>query len=275
MMSGIISGNLFRQLKKHILIFSCYFRLNLASALEYRASFFTQAFGMALSNSSFIFFWWIAFSQIGGAIAGYTFTDVLFIWAVTSTGFGLSHILFANVSNLTKMIVTGELDTFLLQPCNLLVNVICAKTNLSAWGDFFYGFVIMFIFYASNPAAWLWFLSGVLLCGILIAAVNLTAHTLTFYWGETSIIGQMVTEFIINFSIYPEKIYSPAIRVLMYSLIPAGFAVHIPLRLFHDFSFPLLLASLGGTFLYCAGACFIFYRGVRRYESGNVIVTRL
>ena len=58
-------------MRKHLRIFACYFRLNLASALEYRASFFTQAFGMALSNSSFIFFWWVAFGQIGSSIADY------------------------------------------------------------------------------------------------------------------------------------------------------------------------------------------------------------
>ena len=264
-----------KQAKKHIKIFICYFKLNLASALEYRASFFTQAFGMALSNSTFIFFWWIAFAQIGGEIAGYTFTNVLFIWAVTSSGFGLSHILFANVSNLTKLIVTGELDTFLLQPCNLLVNVLCARTNLSAWGDFFYGFVIMAIFYTLNPAAWFWFLFGVLLSGILITAIGLSAHTLTFYWGEASLIGQMATEFTINFSLYPEKIYAPAVRAIMYSVIPAGIAVHIPLRLFQNFSVWLLIAALGGTVLYCAAACFLFSSGLKRYESGNVIVTRL
>ena len=262
-------------MKKHLKIFICYFRLNFASALEYRASFMTQAFGMALSNSSFIFFWWIAFGQIGGAIAEYTFQDVLFIWAVTSSGFGLSHILFANAGNLTSLIVTGELDTFLLQPCNILVNVICAKTNFSAYGDLVYGFVIMVIFYGANPAAWLWFFFGFLICGLLITAISLTAHTFSFYWGEASLLGQMAVEFTINFSIYPEKIYAPAIRVLMYSLIPAGIAVHIPLRLFQDFSLPLVLAAFGGAVLYCTAAAFLFYRGLRRYESGNVIVTRL
>ena len=262
-------------MKKHLKIFACYFKLNLASALEYRASFFSQAFGMALSNSSFIFFWWIAFEQIGGSIAGYSFEDVLFIWAVTSSGFGLSHVLFANISGLTRLIVTGELDTFLLQPCSILVNVLCAKTSLSAYGDFIYGFVIMLIFNASNGAAWLWFISAVLLSGALITAINLTAHTLSFYWGEASLIGQMALEFTINFSIYPEKIYAPAIRALMYSLIPAGIAVHMPLRLFRQFSPLLAFAALGGAALYCAASGAFFYRGLRRYESGNVIVTRL
>jgi len=262
-------------MRKHLKIFACYFRLNLASALEYRASFFTQAFGMALSNSSFIFFWWVAFSQIGGAIAGYSFEDVLFIWAVASSGFGLSNILFANSSQITRLIVTGELDAFLLQPCNTLLNVLCARTALSAYGDLLYGFVIMCVFYWGNFMAWLWFLCGMTVGGLLLTAIILSAHTLSFYWGDASVVGQMAAEFAINFSIYPDKIYAPAIRALMYSLIPAGIAAHIPLRLFIGFSPWLALAALAGTILYCMAAARFFSLGLRRYESGNAIVTRL
>ena len=262
-------------MKKHLHIFSIYFRLNLASALEYRASFISQAFGMALSNSTFIFFWWIAFGQIGGRIAGYSFEDVLFIWAVTSTGYGLSMILFANASQLTRLVVTGELDAYLLQPCNTLLSVLCASTTLSAYGDLLYGFIIMSVFFAGRGAAWLWFLVGAPLLGLILTAVILTAHTLSFYWGETSTIGAMATEFVINFSIFPEKIYAPAVRALMYSLIPVGIAVHIPLRLLGVWSPSLFVLAMCGAGLYCAAACRFFYRGLRRYESGNAIVTKL
>ncbi|NLM45400.1 MAG: hypothetical protein GX200_01170, partial [Firmicutes bacterium] len=62
-----------------------YFKINLASAMEYRSSFFLQAFGMAVSNATFVFFWWIAFKQTGGTIGGYSFNDVMFIWALCSS----------------------------------------------------------------------------------------------------------------------------------------------------------------------------------------------
>lgn len=261
-------------MKKHLKILGCYFRLNFASALEYRASFLIQVFGMALSNSSFIFFWWIAFSQLGGRIAGYAFEDVLFIWAVASAGFGLANILFANAAQLTKLIVSGELDAFLLQPCNVLVNILSARTNLAAYGDLLYGIVLTAIVYGGNPSAWLWFFAATLLGSLLFTAITLLAHTLSFYWGDASVAGQLVTEFAINFSIYPEKIYGPAVRGLMYSLIPIGFAIHVPLRLMEDFSPGLALASLGASLLFCFLAGVFFYRGLRRYESGNVIATR-
>ena len=140
-------------MKRHLVIFGRYFRVNLIAALEYRASFVSQAFGMALSNGAFVFFWWIAFAQIGGTIGGYGFRDVMFVWAVASSAIGLSFVFFANVNQLTRLIVTGELDTFLLQPCNLLVNFACARTSLSSWGDLAYGFVLMALFLGLGTGA--------------------------------------------------------------------------------------------------------------------------
>lgn len=262
-------------MRKHLKIFVCFLKMNLASALEYRASFFMQVFGMVLSNSSFIFFWWLTFSKIGGTVAGYRFEDILFIWAVTSTGFGLGHILFDNVTSLTPLIISGELDTFILQPCNVLMNVLCCRTSLSSYGDFVYGVLIMCLFYIKEPSAWICYIFGSLMCAVVLTAATLFAHTLTFYLGDASLIGQFVTEFLVSFSTYPEKIYGPFVRAFMYSVIPAGVAVHIPLRLFHSFGIKEFVISLGWGIVYCILAGAFFYRGLRKYESGNVISTRL
>jgi len=268
-------GDNMQAITRHAKIMLCYFKFNLASALEYRASFFTQAFGMALSNSSFIFFWWIAFRQLGGDIAGYSFRDILFIWSVTSSAYGISHVLFENAGNISQLIITGELDTFLLQPCNILVNVLCAKTSLSAYGDLAYGFILMALSHGADISVWGWFMFGVLIGGLLITAISLTAHSLTFYIGNATVLGQMTTEFVINFSIYPDKIYGSVVRALMYTLVPAGLIVHVPLRLAREFSPVTLALLIGATSVYCLFAGWFFHRGLYKYESGNVIVTRL
>ena len=64
-----------------------YFKINLSSAMEYRASFLGQAVGMVVSNAAFVLFWMIAFDRIGGAIGGYDFRDVMFLWSVTPFAF--------------------------------------------------------------------------------------------------------------------------------------------------------------------------------------------
>ncbi len=262
-------------MKRHLKIAFLYFKVNLSSAMEYRSSFLMQAFGMALSNATFVFFWWVAFSRVGGRIGGYDFRDVMFIWALVSSAFGLSHVLFANASQLTRLIVTGELDTFLLQPCNLLLNVCCARTSLSAYGDLLYGMVLMALTQGGSGSAWLFFALGVPVGALLIAAIGLTAHALTFFFGDASIVGNMSLEFVINFCIYPEGIYPLFVRGLMFSLIPAAFIVHVPLRLSRSFSAGWLLIWLVSSLAYCAFAVWFFYRGLRKYESGNLIITRL
>ena len=130
------------------------------------------------------------------------------------------------------------------------------------------------IFHIGNTAAWIWFLTGTIIGGLIFTAIAVSAHTLSFYVGDATTIENMATEFAINFSIYPDTIFAPAVRALMYSLIPMGLAVHIPLRLVEKFSPLLALAALGGAVLYGGLSCGFFYRGLRRYESGNVIVTR-
>lgn len=262
-------------MRKHLKIMACYFRLNFASALEYRSSFLIQVVGMIINNSAFIFFWRIAFDQIGGAIGGYSFEDVMFIWAAASSTIGLSHVLFANASSLSRLIVTGELDTFLLQPCNVLISVICARTSLSAYGDLAYGFILIALFHGANGVVWLWFLVAVCIGALVVSAVTLCAHVLTFYLGDASLIGSMVTEFMVNFSIYPETIFGPAVRALIYTVIPTGIIVHLPMRLTHGFNPWLAVIIFVASAAYCAFSAWFFYKGLKRYESGNVIVTRV
>lgn len=264
-----------KSLGKIFRLIGLYFKVNLASAMEYRSSFLLQAFGIALSNASFVFFWWIAFEQIGGRIGGYDFRDVMFIWALTSSAFGASNILFGNMNGITRLIVSGELDTFLLQPKDVLVSLLCARTSLSAWGDLVYGFVLMALTHSSDGMAWIMFLGGTIVGGLLMTAISVTAHTFTFYFGDASLIGDMALEFIINFCIYPQGIYHGFVRALMFTLIPASFIVHVPLKLARSFDVMWLLIMLGASILYCTLAYWFFYRGLKKYESGNLIITRM
>lgn len=264
-----------KKLKNVLYLIGLYFKVNLASAMEYRSSFLLQAFGMAISNGTFVFFWWIAFSQINKPIGGYDFNDVMFIWALASSAFGASNILFANMTRITSIIVSGELDTFLLQPKDALVSLLCSRTALSAWGDLLYGFVLMALTQGGNGMAWLMFLIGIVIGGLLITAVCVTAHTFAFYFGDASLFGGMALEFIINFCIYPEGIYRGFVRVLMLSVLPASFIVHIPLKLARSFHPAMLLLLLAFSAVYCFAAYKFFYHGLKKYESGNLIITRM
>ncbi len=263
-----------KSLRVYLRLLACYARVNLTGALEYRASFFMQAIGMALSNSTFIFFWWIVFSALQGRIGGYSFDDMMFVWAVNASAFGLAHVVFGNCTQISGIIQSGELDVFLLQPKNVLLSLLCSHTSLSAWGDLAYGVILMAIT-QSGAMAWLVFVLATLIGALLIAAIGVSAHTLTFFWGDASTLAGMIPEFTLNFSLYPPGIFPKVIKVLMYTVIPAGLVVHLPLTLLRQFRWELLLALLAGSLLYCALACLFFYKGLKRYASGNLIGARM
>ena len=164
---------------RNLRLFLRYARLNLMSAAEYRASFLGAALGMLLNNSTFVFFWWVAFGYAGESIGGYSFDDVMFIWAASSTAYGLAHVFFDGVRGLSRTIVQGELDIFLLQPKPSLLSLACSKTDFTSWGDLLYGFVLMALT-GQNGAAWLWFLLGALGGALLIVAFETMAHCFTF-----------------------------------------------------------------------------------------------
>lgn len=76
---------------------------NLKCSSEYKISFLTQIFGMILNNGSFLIFWWIIFRNVN-IIGGYSFDDVLILWGLASSSFGLTYILFGNVRELSDFI---------------------------------------------------------------------------------------------------------------------------------------------------------------------------
>lgn len=262
------------EVKKSLRLMKYYIKFNISSVMEYRTSFLIQCFGMALNNSAFIFFWWILFENVND-IGGYTFQDEMMLWALISASFGICFVLFGNVNRITKMILNGELDTYLLQPKDPLINILCSKTIVSAWGDTLYGIVVFFVIRGLDIKGFLLFLLFCITGALIFASVLVSVHALSFYTGNTESLTQLVTEFMISFSIYPEGIFSGGMRFVLYTLIPAAFMVYIPAGVIKQFSLPMLLGVLGVALVWILIAYSMFYRGLKRYESGNLIINKL
>jgi ABC-type uncharacterized transport system permease subunit len=84
-------------------LFGHYVRFNLSAGMEYRASFVMQVFGMALNNASFLVFWMILYDRLGD-IRGYGFQDVMFLWALSSAGYGIAAVFMGNSYFLSRAI---------------------------------------------------------------------------------------------------------------------------------------------------------------------------
>lgn len=251
-----------------------YFKFNISSVMEYRVSFIIQSFGMVLNNSAFIFFWWILFNNVN-SIGGYGFQDEMMLWAIMSSSFGICFIVFGNINLVTRMILNGELDTYLLQPKDPLVNIICSKTSVSAWGDALYGIILFLLIKGFDIRTFLLFLSLCVTGALIFASVLVTFHSLSFFSGNTEGLTQLITEFLISFSIYPEGIFNNSIKYILYTIIPVAFIVYIPAKVVNQFSVLKLMEVLAVAVIWIIIAYTMFYKGLKKYESGNLIINKL
>jgi ABC-2 type transport system permease protein len=252
-----------------------YFRFNLSANMAYRGSFLIQVFGMALNNSAFIIFWYFLLQRIGGELAGYQFNDVMFLWALAATGFGASVVLFGNSPHISRIIYSGELDVYLLQPKPILTNLLSSRMIVSGWGDIAYGIILFVATQPMTVSGWLLFLLFSFLMMLIIAAVRVAYHSLTFLFGNAEGFASLASEMIISFVLYPGSIFKGVPSILLHSLIPAALVGHIPARVFKSFDPVLVLIVIVADAAIIAASIGLFHLGLRRYESGNRMATRL
>ena len=259
-----------------------YFRVNLAANTAYPVPFAIQVVAMAANNAMFLAFWAILFEAIDAPIAGYTFIDVMFLWAVAAAGFGLGAVVCGNSGHLSRIIYRGDLDVYLAQPKPVLPNLLASRMSVSSWGDLLYGLGLFAVSQPlTGPSIGLFLLFVLLAAGVLVA-VRVLYHSLTFLLGNAEDLAGVGSEQIITFSLYPGTIFDgPLVAVVLHTLIPAALVAHLPADLFRavvrgtGMDWGLLAIIIAGDAALMAAACVLFALGLRRYESGNRIGARI
>ncbi|HPE36272.1 MAG TPA: ABC-2 family transporter protein [Spirochaetales bacterium] len=250
------------------------FAANVKSVIEYRVNFLVQTFGMMLNNAAFAAFWAVLIGRTG-AVGGYGFQDVMFVWGLVSTAFGLAHILAGNVRQLGRIIMEGSLDVYLLQPKDALLNVLLSKTDVGAWGDLLYGFVVLGLLPGLSLERLALFCALAVPAAVIFASAFAMAESLAFFMGNSQGIAGALSEFLLSFSLYPEGVFGKGLRWVLYSLVPSGFVAFVPLRVFRSMDWPLVPALWGVAIVYAVLARAFFGLGLKRYESGNRMDTRV
>lgn len=250
------------------------FGVNLKSALEYRVNFLVQFFGMMLNNAAFAAFWAVLIGRTG-AVGGYGFSDVMFVWGLVSTSFGLAHVLAGNVRQLGKIVMEGGLDVYLSQPKDALVNLLASRTVVSAWGDFVYGFIVLALLPGTDAARVALFCALALPGAVIFAATFSAVESLAFFMGNAQALASALSEFMLSFSLYPEGVFGKGYRWVLYSLVPSAFVAFVPLRAYRAMDWSVVPILWLIACIYGAVAYGVFAAGLKRYESGNRMDARV
>jgi ABC-2 type transport system permease protein len=215
-----------------------------ASAAD-RANLILQAGAMVVNNGFMLTLWFLFFAGFH-SVGGWRLPDMALSMGIIMTLVGVAGVAFGGYRDMAAVILGGEIDTLLTQPQPVL-----ARFARVRWVD----------------APWLavgWF------CGLTVylsAAIGFAS--LAFWAAGARSLARDLTEFVILVSSYPGSIYSGAGRLIVYSLLPAGFIVLTPVALLRRPTPATLAIELAAAALYATLAGLLFAAGMRRYRRGE------
>lgn len=248
-------------------------KYNIMREMVNKVTFLTNVGFMVLNNATFLVQWMILL-RLRGDVGGYTMREIMLLWGLMAASFGLSHILFARAFSLSDLIIKGKLDSFLVQPKNVLVSVLTSSTDASAIGDFLYGTALVC---ACKPGVggFFLFLLFVVTGTVIFTAFAVFLGSLSFWFVRMDMLQNQIVMGIVSFGTYPDGIFKGASRFFLYFIIPVGMAVWHPVHLMVSFDAGMFFTVAGYACVLLAVAVMVFYRGLRRYASGNLMAARL
>lgn len=261
--------------KSYLRFFKESIKCNLASVLEYKTSFLIQCLFMILNNASFLIFWNVLFSANGGDIKGIGMNDLMFVWGLSSFAFGVANFFFGGSTKLGDYILNGSLDTYLVQPRNVILNVMMSKMDFAACGDMIYGLIVGLVSVNYNIGKYALFILFGIVASLFFSCVSILCRIITIKIGNTDNLYKIVCEtMLITFSTYPEEIYGGVVRFLIYTIIPSAYISFVPKKFIATLDVKYLLIFMLAGAVFVISTSLICKRLLKSYESGNTIALR-
>ena len=238
-----------------------------------KLSFLVNIVFMILNNASFIIQWIIIYS-LKDSVGGYEFNQVLMLWGIAASTFGFAHFFFKKAFLLSDTITNGKLDSYIVQPKNVLISAITADIEPSALGDMIYGLIMIFIS-GITISKFLLFVFFTICGGIIITDIAVVFASLSFWISKSDMIADTENNLMTDFATYPDGIFKGTTKVLLFTIIPVGFTTYIPVWVLTKFNLGLTALVLSITILITFIAFVIFYKGLKRYSSSNLMMAKI
>ena len=244
----------------------------LKSSASLRGAFLLQAVFMAVNNLLYFVVWWVLFERFD-QVRGYRMHDMLLLDGVCCIGFGLAVLVCGGLRELAAQIADGELDGLLTQPKSVLLRALMSRSWAAGWGDVISGAILLALALRADVVQ----VSAALLAVVCSASVVVASAVLfqasAFWLGRTESAARSAFEFMLMFSMYPPTLFGPQLKLVLFTLIPAGLVAYLPCELVREPSLTSACVASAAALLYCAFAVGVFQRGLRHYASGNHMTT--
>lgn len=243
-------------------------RTAMAAAWAQRGGFWLQVAVMIINDLVWLFFWSVLFSKTNG-LNGWQLDQVLVLFSIATTTFGITQGLFPDALRLAKMAANGELDVALTMPVDPLSFLLVRKVAPLSLGDLIFGITLFFAAGHPTPERTLTWLVVVLLGGIAQTAFVVLASAAAMLLRSRGDHPRLAFDMLTIVGFYPVGIFGGISKVIVFTILPAAFITGIPARLLVDFHWSELglLVGVTGTMVLAARA--LFQLALRTYRSGS------
>ena len=248
-------------------------KYNIMKQMTNKVTFLTNIIFMILNDATFIIQWIILFG-IKEDFGGYQLNNVLVLWGLAATVFGFSRLFFYKAFELPDLIINGKLDSFLVQPKNVLLSVITSDTSISAIGDVLYGFIVVLFCHLSLAQFGLFVLFSIT-GSIIVTAFTIILSCICFKFVKGDILVYTLSGAIISFATYPDTIFKNVVKLIFYTIIPVGLTNYLPLHIIIKFDLGSLILVIGVTVISVLLAFVTFNKGLKSYSSSNLMSSRV
>jgi ABC-2 type transport system permease protein len=232
---------------------------------------------MVINDFIFLFVFVIFLSYF--TWTGFTFGNFLLIHSIIAFQYAIVNGLFSNIWDLPNIVEQGKLDYYLSFPINTLGFLVHTKINVHSLWDILFALISMVIYSVFfNSGSSIIFISKrfLILSFALVFAVGffVMIGSISFRLQRWSKVRDLFESFFLVFGSYPPTIFQHNkilfVLVAMIGLYPGVFLpyqmlisdTHLQDRVI------LVLASIAMFIVWI----WIFYRWLRRYSSGNLVV---
>lgn len=252
--------------------------VSIKTQLEYRYAFVMNILGWAMTYAGTAITMWVLLYSFGD-IKGWSFWQLLFLFALAVLSWGISVIFFYHFRELDQYIIQGTFDRFLVRPINPFVHYMSIKFDVGAFGQLLFSIIAVAIAYHQLGLDWTlrqWLvLAGALTGGTLIQGGLLVAVSALAFWTNRSepFYWALVwpTKSLIN---YPLTVFPRFIQLFLTFIVPYAFVNYLP-ALFLLGKTEENISHWWGAFSAVAGIIFftlcykLWMKGLSQYKSAG------
>jgi ABC-2 type transport system permease protein len=223
---------------------------------------------MYLQNLLFFLLWVVFFNSVG-EIRGWRLADVSMLYGFVAFAVGFAMFVADGVRTLPMRVHDQSFDAFIVRPRHPLPALMFSRSSAASLGDVLsaplYWFVFGGVGFSDVPVL----LAAALLGAAIFQAATVLIYSVVFWLPGGGRFSDQLFEILIISSTVPQHNQPLAIKLALFTVIPAGFVSLMPVSIMQEPGLLALAGLLAAALAYGAIAVAVFNAGLKRYVALN------